>query len=382
MTDPDQLPDPAPHSDPASHTDHAPRYAPPPGYVPEHPYAAPPRQQGTAHVTTGGIADVSMGLGLAAVLTVVVSALYLTAFAAVGALLGAAAIVLGTIGLVKRRRRWTGITGVVSGAVAALGAVALLLIAVFGLAADAIGAASAARGGSGSQGPQASSAEWPESFATGALLFSGDASGVRMVEPQFEAGTDFPVEADTDADRVRVYVDYSCPYCSMFEEANGDTLEELLAGGDALVEVVPLNFLDRVSMGARYSSRASGAMTCLAELQPGSAWSAHRALLSAEFQPAEGTTGPDDAALIANLEAASGSLSPDVVSCIQDRRYVDFAQRLNDWVSEHPVPGAVDPAARVDSTPFIMANGVRYTGDPADAASFRGFLAEQGIGID
>ena len=175
---------------------------------------------------------------------------------------------------------------------------------------------------------------------------------------------------------IRLYVDYRCPYCGLFEQQNGDMLTELVSDGAVTVELVPLTFLDRSSEGSYYSSRAAAAMACVADGQPDAAWAAHTTLLSPEVQPAATGAGLSNEEIIAQLDRGVGGLSNGVAECITSERFVPFAQALNNWVFSVPVPNAVDPQLGVSSTPFIVANGIPYTGDPSDNTAFRTFLAQ------
>src|SRR5690606_11341051 len=143
--------------------------------------------------------------------------------------------------------------------------------------------------------------EWPANMENGGIIFEQgtDSPGVRAsdhVAPG-NSPTAPSVDRDSGVADVIVYLDYRCPYCMQFEEANGAFLEAALASGAATVQVVPLTFLDRIDPTA-YSSRAAGAMACLADSQPDAAWRAHAALLSESWQPSESEAAPDTDALI------------------------------------------------------------------------------------
>src|SRR5690606_36825671 len=111
-----------------------------------------------------------------------------------------------------------------------------------------------------------------------------------------------------------------------------------------------------------YSSRTAAAMACIASEQPEAAWDAHTALLS-DFQPEEGTTGHDNEAIVEHLDQATGGLSADVKQCIADERNVPFAQAFNTWALSNPVPDSKAQGAEVTGTPYVMVNGVQFTGD-------------------
>lgn len=358
-----------------------------PAAPPPHPFAersTPGPQDGGGR--GGARSTAAMALGLAGLVTVIVSAFYLPLGAVLGAMLGVAGAVLGVIGLVSRRRRGAAITGLAAGALAVLAALVLGVISttmLVGSLADPVRSGGAPGSGASSGGGAQRAAEtlWPENMATGGIVFDRDGV-VRSDAP--ESGAPEPPAspespgAGSEAHAVRVYVDYRCPYCSEFETANGDALQQLAESGRATVEIIPLAFLDRVSPD-NYSSRASGAMACVVDAQPEAAWQVHRHLFDPAVQPSETTNGLDDDALIDAVDEAAGGANERVRSCISSQQFVPFAQALNGWVFDNPVPGAQDPQLRVTSTPFALVDGVPYTGAADDAQAFSAFLAEQGV---
>lgn len=367
-----------------------------PPQAPPHPYAyAPAAVQANP---ARGISIAAMAIGLAAIVTVLVAMFYLPIAIILGILLAVTAIVLGGVALVRRGPRGPGITGLVSGGVAILLTVGMVAMGMGALSAQAImGFAShgdTAAGGSGSNdsgSPQAPAPEgsvnieWPANLATGGIMFTGDAGSMRVIasdplpDNAFPDVSELPKAADgTAPNRIQVYLDYRCPACLNFEQTNGDTLEQAAHAG-AIVELQPLTFLDGASAGSYYSSRMSGAMACLAEYQPAVAWDAHVALLSPEFQPAGGITGPDNAAVIKHLEDATGTLNSDARSCIENEQHVVFAQALSNWISSNPVPRAEIPGLRVEGTPLVLVNGVAFAGDISDPSAFTQFLKQQRV---
>lgn len=339
-----------------------------------------------------------MAVGLAALLTVVVAAGFpaLRSIAVLAAVLGLGAVILGVIALMMRQRALPIVVGLASGAIAiiaavAVGAVALGSLFAGGMAHGGLGEASDAPQATQSPSPEhpegpgtaEGSVAWPQNMATGGIVFTGPDATVRT--SQAPANNAFPeplTAAELDAPSlIRIYVDYRCPYCARFEEANAETLGAVLSQDAAAIELTSLTFLDRVSEGSYYSSRAAGAMACLAETQPEAAWDANAALMNSEFQPAEGGPGHDNAAVLAHIERAVGPLSPAAQSCITDEAYVPFAQALNEWIFAHPVPHAKDPELAVTGTPFVLVDGVPFGGDPVDTKAFRAFLIEQGVAL-
>lgn len=359
---------------------------PPAPVMPATPGIAEVRRPGRALAITG------MAVGLAALMTVAVAPLTSLGFAVGGAMLGIAAAIVGVLALVLRQPRVPAIAGLAGGALAVV--LALVLGAV------SVGSYLTSLGHTGANGPganaspdpslpgpsapnppEAGSLIWPQNHATGGVVFTGPERTVRPSDAPREGAAPSPLPArELGAPAlIQVYQDYRCPYCAHFAQASGDTLEAVLDQEAAAVEIHALTFLDRVSADSYYSSRAAGALACIADTHPAAAWDANTALLDPAFQPAEGGPGPDTPALVATIEDATGPLPETTRSCIAQESYVPFAAALTEWVFAHPVPHAKDPGLGVSGTPLVVVNGVPYPGDPADARAFRAFLAQQGV---
>ena len=90
--------------------------------------------------------------------------------------------------------------------------------------------------------------------------------------------------------KLEVYLDYMCPFCGRFERANGGELDRLVADGTVQLHLYPLSFLDRLSNGTRYSTRAANAIVTVADRAPDKVLAFNSALFA--DQPAEGSSGP------------------------------------------------------------------------------------------
>ncbi|WP_053351907.1 hypothetical protein [Leucobacter musarum] len=107
----------------------------------------------------------------------------------------------------------------------------------------------------------------------------------------------------------------------------------------------------------------------------------NRHLFDRNVQPAESTPGLDNAALIDAVDAGAGGLNDDARSCIETEKFVPFAQALNSWAFANPVPHAEDPDLAITGTPFVVVDGVPYSGALDDSGAFTKFLAGQGIAV-
>lgn len=324
-----------------------------------------------------GLAIAAMAVGLVALLTAGVSAFYFSLFIVLAAVLGLVAVALGIVALVKRRLRPAAVTGLVAGALAVC-----IAVGVGGLALGAVlsqGALSSDEGsGSGeardwsAEEQSENLIEWPANMGTGGILFVAGSDGPVPARSEPLAAGTAPEAPATDREDgpadILLYVDYRCPHCVDFEAANAQTLERLVSEGRATLEIRPMAFVQP------FSTRLSGAMACMVDAQPDSAWAAHLALLSRETQQVDDTAG-----LVSALDEATGGLDADARSCVESDRFAVFADALSEWYVGAPVPNAVDPQLQVRGTPLAVVNGVAYTGSPEDGAAFLAFLEGQGL---
>lgn len=173
---------------------------------------------------------------------------------------------------------------------------------------------------------------------------------------------------------VSTWIDLRCPGCRAFEQAAGDGIAELVADGAITYAIHPMTFLDRASAGSEYSSRAASALTCVAAEQPEATLDVLAALY--EAQPPEGTEGLTDREL-ADLVVDAGADAPGVAGCVEDRRYVEWAQASND-AALAAIEGADIPA--VTGTPTLVVEGTAFTGNPADGDAVLDFIRSGGAG--
>ncbi len=224
----------------------------------------------------------------------------------------------------------------------------------------------------------------PMNMASGGAIFTEDLKvipGDRLEDP---AAQRIAPEVDRESVPldVSVYVDYMCPACGNFEQQNGTMLENYVGSGDITLRVYPINFLDGQSLGTKYSTRAANAFACVVDEQPDFAFALNTRLLSAEVQPAEGTTGLDDKQLLEEAVAAGAEPTTQLQNCIRDRSFAGFIDGNNQWAMTDLVGIAegeqlvastdnqgnpvafqeADGPQRLVSTPLILVNGKQWNG--------------------
>ncbi len=203
----------------------------------------------------------------------------------------------------------------------------------------------------------------PPNTAHDAINLIGDEGRIaaQVASPNIE--TERSADAPNVIDIV-VYADYLCPFCAQFESANGSQIMQWVAEGKARLEYHPIAFLDRLSQGSNYSTRAANAAACVADVAP-DAIPAFNDLLFAN-QPAEGSSGLSDSQLIAYAQQAG---SDDVTDCVEDQRYAGWvADATERSTTGQNVPEDAIPK-NVTSTPTVFVDGQNY-GDYLSATRF------------
>ncbi len=169
---------------------------------------------------------------------------------------------------------------------------------------------------------------------------------------------------------ITLYVDYLCPICGQFEEANKPAIDDLLARGAATIEIHPIAILTNRSQGTQYSLRAANAAACVANDYPNSFMNFHNALF--DNQPLEETPGWTDEKLI-GFATQSGA-GPKVKACINDLQFKDWVKAS----TERAISGdiAINNLDKkfegVTGTPTIVINGKQFNPsyDPTATTQF------------
>jgi len=179
-------------------------------------------------------------------------------------------------------------------------------------------------------------------------------------------------EEGSDVIAIDMYVDYFCPICGAFEEANGEQIATWVESGAATVEIHPLAILDRVSQGTKYSTRSANAAACVANFSPDQYYTFHTALFA--NRPDENTPGLTDDQLIKLATESKVTNVAKIDTCITDQTFKTWVADAKDRALTGPIPNSDVDA--VSGTPTIIVNGVKYTGAANDAAAFSKFVRQ------
>jgi protein-disulfide isomerase len=164
---------------------------------------------------------------------------------------------------------------------------------------------------------------------------AADASGGILVNQDGTTGGT-PPEGSV---RVDVYFDPLCPGCKQLDSIEQETFTAMRQEGTIAVYYHPLAILNRLSVGTKYSTRASAALATVAQYD-GTHLEAFIAALFAN-QPAENTSGLSNAKLV---EIANGIGVPEDVTA----RFADG--EFTRWVTAATEQASVDG---LQSTPWV-----------------------------
>lgn len=172
----------------------------------------------------------------------------------------------------------------------------------------------------------------PENAAT---ISMGETSDV----PFEIAGTAVRLGAADARVTISLFEDFSCPHCKSYEAAVGETLHELVAEGDAVVEYHPINVV------SEYGIRAGSAAACVAVHEPSRWPTAHSSLFAVHDASTDAWNNEQFATFLNGQGIGGGELT----ECIESGRY-------GNWITQN-TRDARD--AGIASTPTLLINGER-----------------------
>jgi protein-disulfide isomerase len=181
-------------------------------------------------------------------------------------------------------------------------------------------------------------------------------SGLKVYTPEFT-----PPMTQTNPVEIKIYIDYQCPICAIFELPNSEQLENWVSTGAATMEIHPLSFLDGRGSPNAFSSRAANASLCVADYSPDNFFAYNTRLF--QSQPAEGASGPENSELIAFSQEVGVTNTEEVSDCINSKMFGSFIKDATERALSEPIPGTQQS---VTGTPAIFVNGQQYTWATAD----------------
>ena len=206
----------------------------------------------------------------------------------------------------------------------------------------------------------------PANMASDGILLQAklDANGVPTGEIEAVLSKALPDGAapittteDPNLLNIVVYEDYQCPVCKNFNSADSAIIYDRVASGAATYEVHPISMLDRMSMGTRYSSRAANAAACVATYDPNNFLGFNDAMYN--NQPAENTTGLDNAAIKEIVKSVGADRQAEIGTCIDNETFKSWVAAAWERVkTANPLPNTSDVV--FGGTPTVLVNGTKF----------------------
>lgn len=213
----------------------------------------------------------------------------------------------------------------------------------------------------------------PANMASDGIQISqGNIASTTPASPPSKPPVPNPRDTNSKAVNIQIYVDYLCPICGQFEATNGAYISSLLDNGGATVEVHPIAILDRLSQGTKYSTRATNAAACVANYSPNAFYAFHTALFAK--QPAENSTGLTDEQIIALANGAKVDKATEISDCVKNQTFKAWTTAATARALNGPIPDSnVD---KVQGTPTVIVNGLKYEGSVTDLPTFQAFVIQ------
>ncbi|MDN5917113.1 MAG: DsbA family protein [Pseudonocardia sp.] len=171
-----------------------------------------------------------------------------------------------------------------------------------------------------------------------------------VVVPPNATAAGVPVGDPAAKATIDIYQDFQCPACKQFEDLSGQTVDQLVAAGQAKIVYHPVAILDHTSPD-KYSTRSSAASGCAAA---DNVFPQYLKLLYAN-QPDEGSPGLTAEKLTELGQQAGGG--PGFAECVSSDRYVGWTTALTDQASKDGLA----------STPTVKVNGQEVQNPTPDA---------------
>lgn len=209
---------------------------------------------------------------------------------------------------------------------------------------------------------------FPKNMQSGGIVFTG--SQTAKLTDAATAEGDFvshPTDPSGSVTHIQVWLDYQCPWCAKFEEANMEYTKKLLDEGTATLEIFPVAILDSKA-NDDFSTRAAASTACVANYEPNLFLDANFALF--QNQPSESDGATKTTPEILSIIQGAGATSSEIEACVTDQRFAQF-------VTESTKAATSAEALRTErgfSVPAVFANGERYAGNLTDSAQFTAFI--------
>lgn len=182
-----------------------------------------------------------------------------------------------------------------------------------------------------------------------------DAQGGISVGADLTAGS-----VNDDAPVVDVYLDYTCHYCSQFEEINEEDLQAMATEGLITLKLHPVAILDSTGDYSGYTSLAANAAATVAQYAPDKFLEMNNALF-ANYNAIVAADDEDDQDTVAALYSLDGieqvaaevGVPDDVIAKFADGEFIDWVESTTRQFAKDGYTG----------TPTVIVDGTQLEGE-------------------
>lgn len=189
----------------------------------------------------------------------------------------------------------------------------------------------------------------PANAASNAFVFTGVGE---IIKSEAGVGDQEPVDNKDKVD-LKIYLDYGCSYCKIFEDVESNNIKTALQQGDVTVSYNIMSFL------GNYSNAAGSAAACVATHEPERWDDAHLALFAGQEGGKAFTTDGAAGGYVKNLLAPL-KLKDETMSCVSELRYVDWLASTTQKFFSTPQDST---GKLIQGTPAVVADGTLYSGE-------------------
>jgi protein-disulfide isomerase len=202
----------------------------------------------------------------------------------------------------------------------------------------------------------------PSNMGTDGVILTSSTEVVKNAGYNLENGTPLVSKeelAASEVPEIEIYVDYACPHCAEFEEANNTYMKSLLDSGRATIEIKPV-----VVLNLDLSYKGGNTLACLASSAPEKVWEYNSNTFSKIT--ASGTIGSIPKSVVNDL-GLEGDLKSEVNACMTSNEYGNWLGVATDnALARTDASGA----PLVTGTPTVLVDGFKYPYSPADFQTF------------
>ena len=208
----------------------------------------------------------------------------------------------------------------------------------------------------------------PNSMSSNGIILTSKTEAVTGTGFNLESGK--PVESktllpDSKVPHIEIYLDFDCPHCKEFEEANEEYLETLLENKKATVEYKPI-----VVIGSNHSRFGGNAAACVAENAPDRYLDLNKALFAEQ-----GKQNKTPVSKIVEGLAIQGEAGKKVEECVTSKVYSNWLNKASDQALERT---DADNKQMVEGTPTVIIDGVKYPFAPNQFRIFMETMINEG----